>query len=201
VNDFIFSDRLEKELRFLLENPLRIPNVLCFFGKPAAGKTSFARFLCAQVAGETNYLDSVSHAADRSTAASVVQDLTVILRYRTLYPDDKVFEKAAILDEFHNFTATRQDYFKIIFDRVLSPSSMRSLIIICVNTCEKNPIETVLTPAIYSRCHKINFDVLPDEISEVTDKAISRMPGVNPELIRANLPDWREVKRAIQLYR
>jgi len=198
MKDFIFPDRLEQELNLFLDDPSKIPNILCFYGVPAQGKTSFAKFLGDQVACEVVYLDAVSHTGDGVSSASVVQDLTASLRTHSLFSDGiKTFEKCFIVDEFHNFSDQRQDSFKIIFDRVLKPVSLRHLIIICVNTDDKNSIRKILTPAIYSRCHKIRFDILASEKSEVINKAISRLPDVDPDLIRRNLPDWRDLERAI----
>jgi len=56
-DDFIFSSKLDNKLSLLINKPKKIPPVLCFYGYPGNGKTSFAKYIADEVGADTTYFD------------------------------------------------------------------------------------------------------------------------------------------------
>ena len=203
MENFIFPKRLEKQLNDFLDYPETIPSVLCFYGIPAQGKTSFAKYLVKQVSNEYLYFDANSHLGDSHNASYVMKSIKAMNNTCSLwaYDKDKEFSKAFIIDEWHNFSDQRQDSFKVLFDEINDfdrERCTRSLVIICLNTDDKNTISKVITPAIYSRCEKIRFDILERDKKDIIERAITYFPDLDPEVIKRKIPDWRAIHRANQ---
>jgi len=190
MEQFIFANTLKTRLQNLLDNPHKIPNILCFYGVPAQGKTTFAKYLAKTVASQNQYFDANSYKRDNkiiNSTSSLMPMLNV---------NGQNFRHAFIIDEWHNFRLSHQDSFKVLFDEMIP---RKSLIIICCNTDSKNTIKKVLNPAIYSRCHKINFNILESERDEVTNLAMERFPLLDREIIYRNIPDWRRINQESML--
>ena len=202
MENFIFPIRLEKELKNFLDYPENIPRVLCFYGTPAQGKTSFAKYFAEQVASENIYFDANSHSREDYDSSYVVKQITKIDRTCSLFNENKTFDKCYIIDEWHDFSEIRQNDFKTPFDTIIDEENKRcvkNLVIICLNTDSKNTIQKVLTPAIYSRCHLVRFDILASEKNYIIEKTIEKFPELDPAIIKASIPDWRVIKRALKM--
>ena len=203
MENFIFPKRLEKELKDFIEYPESIPNILCFYGIPAQGKTSFAKYLAKQVANEVNYFDANSHSIESHDASYVAKSIASMNRSCSFnWEADREFDKCYIIDEWHNYSEQRQDSYKILFDEIIDVDKIRntrSLVIICLNTDDKKTIKKVLSPAIYSRCHPIRFDILVSDVEDIIERASKLFPELEPEVIRKNIPDWRAINRASQI--
>ena len=78
MENFIFPKRLEQQLKDFIDYPESIPNILCFYGIPAQGKTSFAKYLAKQVANEVNYFDANSHLLENHDASYVAKTITAM---------------------------------------------------------------------------------------------------------------------------
>ena len=203
MENFIFPKRLEKQLKEFLDCPESIPNILCFYGIPAQGKTSFAKYLAKNVANEVNYFDANSHSIESHDASYVAKEINRMNRYRSFNWDaDREFDKSFIIDEWHNYSEQRQDSYKILFDEIIDVDKIRdtrSLVIICLNTDDKKTIKKVLSPAIYSRCHPIRFDILVSDVEDIIERASKYFPELESEVIRKSIPDWRAITRASQM--
>jgi len=154
LNDFILFPRLEKELKYYLDNPTKIDYPLCFYGLPGIGKTSFARYLTSKYSYDVTEYDS------SNDMFSIIPDVEKRMRGGGLCSfmtdEDKPFNRGIIIDEFHDFSKRRQDKFKKILEKITCPP-YNSLVVICLNTDSKNPIEKRMTPDIQSRCDLINL--------------------------------------------
>ena len=203
MENYIFPIRLEKEINFLSDNPDKIPSILCFHSIPAQGKTSFAKYLAEKVSVNVDYFDCNSHLGDRHGASHIMTTINERRTTMSLTIDDgKVFNRCFILDEFHNLSKQRQDGYKVTFDNILDYDGKfktKNLVIICLNTDDRNTLRKKLTPAIYSRCHSIRFDILQSEKEEIINRAIDHYSDLDPEIIKRNVPDWRFIHRAIQM--
>ena len=202
MENFIFPIRLEKELKNFLDFPEKIPRVLCFYGIPAQGKTSFAKYLAEQVAVENIYFDANSHSREGHDSSYVVKQITKIDSACSVFCGNKAFDKCYIIDEWHDFSTARQDDFKTPFDTIIDEDNKRcvkNLVIICLNTDSKKTIEKVLTTAIFSRCHPVRFDILASEKDDIIQKTIKKFPELDPAIIKRSIPDWRVIKRALKM--
>ena len=203
MENFIFPKRLEQQLKDFIDYPESIPNILCFYGIPAQGKTSFAEYLAKQVANEFNYFDANSHSIEHHDASYVAKEINRMNKYRSFNWDaDREFDKCFIIDEWHNYSEQRQDSYKILFDEIIDVDKKRdakSLVIICLNTDDKKTIKKVLSPAIYSRCHPIRFDILVSDVEDIIERASKLFPELESEVIRKSIPDWRAITRASQM--
>ena len=207
LNDFILFPRLEKELKYYLDNPTEIDYPLCFYGVPGIGKTTFARYLTNKHSHHVFEYDSCID------LYSIIPDIEKLMRGGRslgsfLTGEDKPFDRGIIIDEFHDFTDGRQDKFKKILEKITRPP-YNWLVVICLNTDSKNPIETRLTTAIESRCELINFN--PSQDVDNPDDGYSTHPMINelhekyPELSREFLtktyPDLRKIMRRVERLR
>ena len=203
MENFIFPKRLEKELKDFIEYPESIPNILCFYGIPAQGKTSFAKYLAKQVANEVNYFDANSHLLENHDASYVAKTITAMNRSCSFnWEAGREFDKCYIIDEWHNYSEQRQDSYKGLFNAIINVDKTRdkrSLVIICLNTDDKKTIKKVLSEGIYSRCHRIRFDILVSDVEDIIERASKHFPELEPEVIRKNIPDWRAINRASQI--
>ena len=112
--------------------------------------------------------------------------------------EDKVWDKVIVLDEFHNLTATKMDYFKVPFEEWTDTGIQ---IIVCCNTGIRMPISKTLTPALISRFELISFDTKISDRDELTIKVLNKFPELNEHTIHNLLPDFRRIARLAKLYK
>ena len=119
--NFIFTDRLTKQLKGLVERPdiLRITPILCFHGRPGVGKTSFGKLLMNHLCNDPQYFPM----NERSLRNNFIEEkIRPLIRTVSLLGDGgKVFPRGIFLDEFHNLTKKDQERFKVVFDEVMKP--------------------------------------------------------------------------------
>jgi replication-associated recombination protein RarA len=198
MDRFIFSKQLKAELQFLIDNAHKLDGVLCFDGLPGCGKTSFSKYFSQLVAKETLYLDACSHILDKTSAGNIlrqIQDSRITLSafLDENYNSEAYWNKAIIIDEFHNLSPSRQDAFKITLEKM--SKEFNWLFILIVNTSKGKPLAKILTSPILSRVQPVCFDI--KQHKEVTAMIKAKYPVLTEEYIRATLPDLRQIcKRA-----
>ena len=202
LQNLIFHNELETELQFLINNSHKLDGVLCFYGLPGCGKTSFSKFFCNQVAKETMYLDACSHIFDKSSAGNIlriIQDSRITLSafLDEDYNATAYWNKAIIIDEFHNLSASRQDAFKITLEKLSIESNY--LFILIVNTSKDKPLAKILTAAILSRVQPVCFDIQKLHYEEVSQIIKQRYPILSDEYIMETLPDLRQIFKKVRL--
>ena len=196
---FVFNERLETELKFFIDNPRALPEVTCFWGHPGIGKTSFAKEYSSHFARNQSY-----HPLNEITG-----NLTETFKEKLPFNKDgaslapflddgkspeKVIGHVAILDEFHNLSGSKQDYFKTVFDGMNSQSDWFR-IFLCINTDKKRPTpKAVLSAPIYSRCHHIDFNTSIAEKEVYVDRLCQRFPSLSRNEIACWLPDVRKIE-------
>ena len=94
---------------------------------------------------------------------------------------DKPFNRAFIIDEFHNYSLQTQDSYKIAVEEI---SKNSSIFIFILNTDEKETYEKRVTPAMRSRFYDIKFDLEAHQIDEVCELSKRKYPQVPDETIR-----------------
>ena len=202
MDKFIFHEELETELQFLISNANKLDGVLCLHGLPGCGKTTFSKFFCNQVAKETIYLDACSHIFDKTSAGNIlktIQDSRVTLSafLNEDYNAKAYWNKAIIIDEFHNLSLSRQDAFKITLQKLSKESNY--LFILIVNTSKDKPLNKTLTPAILSRVQPVCFDIQKLHYEEVSQIIKQRYPILSDEYIMETLPDLRQICKMAKL--
>jgi len=197
LNDFILFPRLEKELKYYLENPTEIDYPLCFYGLPGIGKTTFARYLTSKYSYDVTEYDS------SNDMFSIIPDVERRLRGGSLSTfmtdEDKPFNRGIIIDEFHDFTDVRQDKFKKILEKITGPYDC--MVVICLNTDSKNPIEKRMTPAIRSRCDLINFNPSLDDVEPMINQLNEKYPELSRDFLVKTYPDLRKIMRRVERLR
>ena len=186
--DFVFTDRLSTQLSWFLDNPGRTPNVLCFYGEPGIGKTSFARFLANTICGTHHYHDLSTLDLGNPFFKSMKRTCSTVGLFGA--EDGYAFNRGVILDEFHDLRPKDQDRFKYIVEEFSGV-----LFIICLNTSVSREIGKVLTPAIQSRCHLVDFNVLNSEREALAIKVQGKFSKLTYEQIFRLLPDMRRITR------
>jgi replication-associated recombination protein RarA len=197
MDRFIFSQALNKELQFIINNPNKLGGILCFYGSYGIGKTTTATYIGNTLANEVIHYDCGSN------KTFILDD--IVNRNRTnaltIFYDEngtnKVFERCYILDEFHSLTKRNKDSFKIPLEKLTVDN--RCLIIIIVNTDIKTPLIKALTPAVASRCYSINFDIKTDEYEEVFLQIKEKYPILSESFIEQTLPDLRQIFKRVRL--
>ena len=202
MDGFIFHKQLQNELQFLINNASRLDGAICLHGLPGCGKTTFSKFFCNQVAKETLYLDACSHIFDKTSAGNIlktIQDSRVTLSafLNEDYNATAYWNKAIIIDEFHNLSASRQDAFKITLEKLSIESNY--LFILIVNTSKDKPLNKTLTPAILSRVQPVCFDIQKLHYEEVSQIIKQRYPILSDEYIMETLPDLRQICKMAKL--
>lgn len=202
LQNFIFHNELETELQFIINNSHKLDGVLCFYGRPGCGKTTFSKFFCNQVAKETMYLDACSHIFDKTSAGNIlktIQDSRVTLSafLNEDYNAKAYWNKAIIIDEFHNLSPSRQDAFKITLEKM--SKEFNYLFILIVNTSKDKPLNKILTPAILSRVQPVCFDIQKLHYEEVTAIIKARFPILSESFIEQTLPDMRQIFKRVRL--
>ena len=198
LNDFILFPRLEKELKYYLENPTKIDYPLCFYGLPGIGKTTFARYLTDKYSYDVTEYDSSNE------IFSIIPHIEKMMRIGSLCSfmtdEEKPFIRGIIIDEFHDFSDGRQDKFKKILEKITCPP-YNSLVVICLNTDSKNPIEKRMTPAIQSRCDLINFNPSLDDVEPMINQLNEKYPELSLDFLIKTYPDLRKIMRRVERLR
>ena len=191
--DFIFTDRLTKQLKLLVEKPeiLRLRPILCFYGFPGVGKTSFGKKLMSHFCDDYQYFPM----NERSLRNNFIEENIKPL-YRTMSLFDQgetLFPRGIFLDEFHNLTPKDQDKFKVVFDDMKTRQD--TLVIVCLNTTGRRTLSKCVTQPILSRLYPINFNVRDEEneINEVVKKVMNRYPLLSTIQVRGLIPDMRKI--------
>ena len=189
IDDFIFSKKLRSKLQFLIDNPEKMPRVLCFYGSPGNGKTTFAKYLASKISKEVHYYDSNSFKMDGTSSSAILKSINESYRTVSIYEfvegneylKDRPFNRAFIIDEFHNSSAQTQDGYKIAVEEI---SKTGSIFIFILNTDEKETYEKRVTPAMRSRFYDIKFDLDDYQIDEVCELVKSKYTMIPDETIR-----------------
>ena len=202
LQNFIFHNELETELQFLINNSHKLDGVLCFYGLPGCGKTSFSKYFSNLVAKETIYLDACSHIFDKTSAGNIlktIQDsrVTISAFLNEDYNAKAYWNKAIIIDEFHNLSPSRQDAFKITLEKM--SKEFNYLFILIVNTSKDKPLNKILTPAILSRVQPVCFDIQKHHFDQVTAIIKARFPILSESFIEQTLPDLRQIFKRVRL--
>ena len=188
-DQFLFTPRLTEELGAFIKRPAALPKVVCFYGYPGIGKTSFAlafarhfgEYYSYHPMNETNIKASFMKQLNMSTAHTLVPFIT---------SGDKKFNKVTILDEFHNLSPKSQDFFKTQFD-VLGDDDR---VIVCLNTTETKDVKDLVTEPIDSRMTvKIDFNVRRSEYLAHAKNIAYRYPHLKLHEIKSLLPDMRQI--------
>ena len=192
--EFVFPSRLEKELSLLMNNATHIPSVLCFYGYPGTGKTSFAMHLAERISCDFQYLPMNECKIDRDFIGGIRMGQSSLAKMFDA-EDEFPLRLVTILDEFHNLSEKSQDFFKTRFDSL----SEDEIVIVCLNTTVRQRIESLVTKPILSRMHLINFNVLASEFDELVEQVSLRFPDLKKDEIEEYLPDMRRVTRESRL--
>lgn len=197
---FVFNDRLEKELKVFIDNPRALPEVTCLWGYPGIGKTSFAKEYSSHFARSETYhpMNEITGNITEAFKATLPFNKDTVSLESFLDDSEslnKVVGHVAILDEFHNLSGSKQDYFKTVFDEMNARSDWFR-IFLCINTDKKRRTpESVLSGPIYSRCHHINFNTSMAEKDPFVDRLCERFTHLKRNEIACWLPDIRRIKR------
>ena len=193
--DFIFTDRLTKQLKLFVERPdiLRITPILCFHGFPGVGKTSFGNLLMNHLCNDPQYFPMNERSLKNNFIEEKIRPL--IRTVSLLGNGGKVFPRGIFLDEFHNLTPKDQDRFKVVFDELIDRED--TFVIVCLNTTGRRNLSKCVTQPIYSRFHPINFNVRDktDELDEIVEKVNNRYPLLSKDQVRCWVPDMRKITR------
>ena len=188
---FVFSDALERKLRMLVDNPEKLPPFTVLHGEPGTGKTSFAK----------SYADEISHDViykptnESGIPSEEFKEIKKRMSAGSLYHDEScAFQKVFIFDEFHNVTKKNQDRFKTVYDEM--PNDVRFIFVLNTDVNHGKDLSSVVSPAMFSRMESINFNVAEWEIDELVVKAQQRFSDVSETVLRAKLPDFRQIERA-----
>lgn len=190
--DFVFVDRIKRELQLFVEHPELAPPVLCFFGLPGIGKTSFAKAWSTMVANDVCY-EAMNEKKNASKGAEVIR--TSVSLEAFICNSNKPLSRVTILDEFHNLSPKQQDTFKVILESL----DERDRTIICLNTELSRPLNKQLSAPILSRCHTIDFNIRYSEIPELVEKCMVRYKHLDKDTIRRLIPDQRAMAREDKL--
>ena len=192
--DFIFTDRLTKQLKLLVEKPeiLRLRPILCFYGFPGVGKTSFGKRMLDHFCGDYQHLPM----NERSLTNDFIEEMIKpLVRSSSFFGDQKLFPRGIFLDEFHNLRDRDQERFKVVFDELEEKN--KTLVIVGLNTTKTKGLSKCVTKPIYSRLYPIDFNVRneQDEINEVVEKVTNRYPLLSTIRIRGLIPDMRKITK------
>ena len=202
MENFIFHKALKSELQFIIDKSDKLDGVLCFYGEPGCGKTSFSNYYANLVSKEVSVFDANSHLFDKSSASNILKDIKDSGRKSLAsfmgdeeYNGDAYWDRCFIIDEFHNLAPNRQEAYKVSLEKL--SKQLNALFILIVNTSKEKPLNKTLTPAILSRVQPVDFDIKKHHFDEVTDLVKEKYPVLDKSYIENALPDLRQiVKRA-----
>lgn len=192
-DEWVFRDSLEKELRVYLKRPEVLPAVTVFHGYPGLGKTSFAKFLAiTHTPGRWRYFP-----LNEGFNAKIFDEIKGATRMALWdHEQNGPIRRIIILDEFHNVHKEGQEKFKTFFDEMTNEYYNSDLrIFVILNTTKTKPLHRVVSPAIFSRLHSVDFNLPMEEVSQVVEKAAKKYTYLSKERIYAVLPDFRRIKR------
>jgi replication-associated recombination protein RarA len=187
-DDFIFNAELEKKLNWLLDNPKKIPPVLCFYGYPGNGKSSFAKFIAKKVGATDHYFDMNEYCANGKSFGDMLERIKWAIIQKSVFGDyTKPWKRVIILDEFHNATKRQQDTLKITLES--HSKNNNCLFILCLNVNNGGYLEDEITPAIASRVFPISFNTKTVDLPELTQAIKNKFPKLDIEDINRDLPE------------
>lgn len=187
-DDLVLVPRLRRELEFFYDNPTDTPETMMFYGYPGIGKTSFALLF-----GRDKCSD-FEHIAMNEFVRSH-KDLQDLQLYRTrlteLYEDEAgKIPYLFILDEWHDLTEKQQNIFKVKLETLDDKR-----VFICLNTDKDNPVTKVVSKAIRSRAHMIDFNIHKPELDDHIGEVKKRYDSLTEDEICQWLPDMRRIHR------
>jgi len=192
IEQFVFVERIRSELELFIHSPELTPEVLCFYGYPGIGKTSFAKYWAGIVASDVTY-QAMNEKNIANKGSDVVSTSGTLASF--ISDETKPLSRVTILDEFHNLAPKQQDSFKV----KLESMDESERVIICLNTEPKKPIHKQLTAPILSRCYAIDFNVKQSELQEFMEKCRERYQHLERDDIRRLVPDQRAMTRENKL--
>ncbi len=190
IDDILLPSETKKVFKEIVDNPESMQNML-FSGSCGIGKTTLAKILCKQVAGDYLFLNaSKERGMDtiRGTIENFVSSQSLVSKL-----------KICILDESDGLRTDAQDAYRGILE---SSSSTTRFIFTC-NYPEK------LTPAIKSRLKEVYFrPVSEKEILRLSLSILKKENIVIPEeqkkklleLIKRYYPDIRKVLNHLEYF-
>lgn len=192
-DQFIFPSRLDSILSFFMSAPESVPQVCLFHGHPGVGKTSFGVFQGEKCAGYLRYMGMNESLRQHKELQDLRLNSKSLLSRRK--SDERHLAEVTVMDEFHNLSFGQQDIFKL----KLSSLAEDQRVIICANTTNKAGIDKVISPAILSRCHAIDFNIYDDDLSEVAEKALKQFSLLTRHEVMQYMPDYRRMAREQKL--
>ncbi len=204
MENFIFHNELKNELQFIIDKADKLDGVLCFYGEPGCGKTSFANYYSHLVSKEVKVFDANSHLFDKSSASNILKEIKDAGKSSLVsfmgdedYNENAFWDRCFIIDEFHNLAPNRQEAYKVSLERV--SKQLNAIFILIVNTSKEKPLNKTLTPAILSRVQPVDFDIKKHHFEEVTDLVKEKYPVLDKSYIENALPDLRQIVKMAKL--
>jgi len=191
LNELIIPAQLKKQLHFFTSNPNKLQPFSVLYGEPGTGKTSFAKYFGNKFSNDFRYF-----AGNEGFGKSEYEEIKSYTRTSSLFAtDDTLLEKIIIIDEFHNLNKREQERFKTLYDEL--DERVRLIFILNTNSRTKGrkTLSDILTPAMFSRCLHICFDIRNDELNEVIEASKKVYVNLEEAEIRKNLPDHRSLTR------
>jgi|GEM_PF-1641130 len=195
--DFIFNPKLKIQLKWLLDNPKDIPPVLCFYGYPGNGKTTFSNYFSNEVGISTHYFDMNDYMMKGKSIGEMLERIKLINSTVNVFADGrKTWGKVIILDEFHNATKRQQDTLKTTLEKYSKNNNC--LFILCLNVETGEYLEDKITPAIVSRVFPISFNTKMVDLPELIQSVNDKYPMLSMEDIESIMPDMRNINKKIK---
>ena len=189
-DDFIFSSALQSKLQFFLDNPSKTHN-LCFHAYPGTGKTTFAKYLANEIATDVRYYDANAYKADAKTSSSIIQSINECCTTVPFPSEDskpRYFDRAFIVDEFHNSSLQNQDSYKILIEEMYKTHNAIFIFILNTEVHDKKATYAKrVSPAIRSRLYEVDFNIKIHEHDEVCALAKKKFPHLPDSVIRTNV--------------
>jgi replication-associated recombination protein RarA len=187
-NDLILVPRLHKELKFFYDNPTEVPETMMFHGYPGIGKTSFAILFGRDKCSDFEHLamnECVRKHGDLENMQLYRKRVTEFYDYGS-----PRLPYLMILDEWHDLTEKQQNIFKVKLETL-----DQKRVFICLNTDRNNPVTKVVSRAIRSRAHMIDFNIRQLELEDHIGEVKKRYDSLTEDEIRQWLPDMRRIHR------
>lgn len=185
----VFHGELKVKLTQLVNRPSCLSKFTILYGEPGTGKTSFAK----EFAKEFSSLPVYFPVNETGLGTPIFEEIEKHTTSGILLADEtKQFDKIIVVDEFHNATKNQQDKFKTLFDEL--GNHCRFIFILNTNSRVRGKqIHDLISPAMYSRMVRISFDVPERLVDEVVEKSKRLYPDLTETIIRATLPDHRQL--------
>jgi DNA polymerase III delta prime subunit len=154
--DLNLPDNIMQSLQNMIKN--QAPMNLLFYGEPGIGKTSAARIIIKEIAGDNNCyeLNGSFNNGDKTMIKQIESFASTI----SLYGGPKI----CFIDEADHLSKDAQASLRYTIEKM----STNTRFIMTANEFKR------LTKAMLSRCTPICFDVSPLEANKVIDRMVSR---------------------------